>query len=348
MEVDYKWPLVGNDNIKKFLSLSLEKKKLAHAYIFSGLDNLGKASTAVHFAQILLCQKKEERVVLPCGECQSCKMFASLKSSKDENEQMPSSSFSLIKRNNDKKNISIEQIQTLVKSLNLSSLSGDYKIVLIRHADKMSEEAANALLKTLEEPRKKTIIILVTSFIDYLPQTIASRCQVINFHPVNKNDIFNFLIDDLKISRSAAKNYSQLCLGRPALAIKFVEDGDFYDKYLENIKAFVSIFSTNDINKRLSVLRDDLKVDFRGQKGAQETARILEVWQGLVRDIYLLQHSEPDLIQNDIVSDDLHKIKTKFSDISILKFLDNIEQSFLNLQANINGELVLENLIINS
>ncbi len=167
-----KWPVIGHKNIIKFLQKSIEADRISHAYLFVGPNYLGKKLMANYFIQSLLCQNNE---VFPCNNCSNCHNF----------NRGLYLDFYKIKTEEGKKNISVEQIRELRDKIKNTSFSGSYRIALIEGAKKLSLPAANSLLKTLEEPGKKTIFILISDYFDFIPATVMSRCQIINFNPVN-------------------------------------------------------------------------------------------------------------------------------------------------------------------
>ena len=254
-ETKFNWPLVGNSHIIEYLEKIIINKQAKGVYIFDGPDNLGKATVARFFAQSLLCENRQG-TASPCQQCNSCKSFK-IKNNSPEDETFEEtgsthSDYHIIKKEKDKKNISIEQVREFIRTLCMSSFLNSYKIGIIKHAESLSQEAANALLKTLEEPRDKVIVILVVSNLEQLPDTIVSRSQVLRFYPVNREVIFDYLIEEYRASRSEAKNLSRLCLGRPALAVKFLENKDFYKVYKEKVDLFLNFFQ-QDINQKLKV-----------------------------------------------------------------------------------------------
>ncbi len=355
---EFNWPLIGNRKITEFLTRSIENNSISSAYIFSGPDNLGKTTIANHFAKILLCKERESGDFsnLPCEKCPSCQKFKYANRFKKENIGKMSqenfdiysthSDYHLVKKDKEKKNISIDQIRKLIKTLNLTSFLNSYKIGIIKHAHAMSEEAANALLKTLEEPKKKVILILITSSADNLPQTVVSRCQNLEFGPVNHDIIYNYLIKEYNTTRSEAKNFSRLSVGRPALAVKFHNSEEFYNKYIERVESFIKIASAVDVNDRLEELDNIVGKKFLGQEAASETKRILEIWQGLTRDLLMLEMGHPHLIQHQVVLSELKKLKQKTGINNIFKIWGAIMTATKNLQANLNPKLILENIVI--
>ncbi|MDD5071183.1 MAG: hypothetical protein PHQ42_00380 [Patescibacteria group bacterium] len=353
------WPLVGNSHIISFLSGSIANENMANAYIFLGPQDLGKATVASYFAKSLLCQNraklKKGEIVFPCGECVSCRALAGVKRSdagpdedKENNRGIIHGDFHLIEREKDKKNISIEQAREFIKDLNLSSFLGSYKVGIIKEADSLSLEASNALLKTLEEPKEKVVIILIASGLESIPATIVSRSQVLNFYPVQTDIIHNYLVEELKISRSSAKNFSKISLGRPALAVKFLKDRDFYKDYEDKAKIFLD-FAGKDLNERFQGIEKIMEGGPSGQESNKKALKILEIWQGVVRDLLLLDLGHKDLIQHHVIAEELAGQRGKFGagTAVLINIIKNLEAGKKYLRANVNPKLVLENIAIN-
>lgn len=342
----FSWPLIGNRQITEFLERSILNNSLGGTYIFYGPDNLGKTTLAVHFARILFCQAKN-RKILPCGQCPACLSFAASYKGEGEkdNEQWAQSDFFLIKKEKDKKNIAIDQVRDFIRSLAMTSFLNSYKIGIIKHAETLSAEAANALLKTLEEPKKKVIIILITHSLDALPATIASRAQILRFHPVSADVIYDYLIKDCGASRSQAKNFARLSLGRPALAVKFCQDKEFYQVYQERARVFLDFFNQN-INERLAAVE---KIIGRqsGQTAVASARRIVQIWLGVLRDHLLLHFGHQDRIQHHIFESDLEKQTNALTPEFLLSAVKLLRQAEKYLDANVNPHLVLENIAIN-
>lgn len=341
-ETKFQWPLIGNKKNTDFLSKILLSGKMSGSYIFSGPDNMGKTKLAEYFSQLVLCEQKNAYKSEPCGVCPSCRKF---KLAGDSEETIPAhNDFHIIKKDKDKKNISIEQIRGLIHFLGMSSFSDSYKIGIIKHADKLSDEAANALLKILEEPKKKTIIILIASNPDKILKTIISRSFVLDFVPLSTDAIYDYLLEKYDLTRSAAKNYSRLCLGRPALAVKFVEDREFYESYLERLDVLLGLAENDDLNFKFASIESLFDKKMSGQEQSAVLARFLEVLQGLCRDIYLQKLGLNDLVQNEVVNDRLRGLSAKKNIQNSLEALDEMDRARDYLEVNINPKLILENI----
>jgi len=346
------WPLAGNTQITDYLAKCIAKDCVAGTYIFCGPDNLGKTTIARYFAKSLLCRSRlTGKGILPCGECPSCRQIktgAEEKAGAGEKEPAGEThgDFHIIKQEKDKKNISIEAVRGFIRSLNMSSFRGTYKIGVVKHAESLSPEAANALLKTLEEPKDGVVIILITGNLDSLPATIVSRSQILQFHPVSSGLIYEYLLEEYKASRSEAKNYSRLCLGRPALAVKFLQSREFKDNYMKQAETFIG-FWRQDINERFSAITEILGVKPSGQEAVRITRRLLEVWQGLARDRLLLTYGLNDLIQHQAAEGELKKAGREAAVPRLLSLIKKMRQADEYLAANVNPRMVLENIAIN-
>jgi len=337
----FNWSLIGNNQITAYLEKKIISGNLNGTYIFNGPDNFGKTSVALNFAKILFCRELENNGEVPCGLCHSCQQFNNHLNGND----LAHGDFHLIKKEKDKKNISIEQVRDFINSLSMSSFLGKYKVGIIKHADTLSLEASNALLKTLEESQKNVIIILITNNFENLPKTIASRSQILNFYPVKADEIYDYLVQERKLLRTKAKHFSRLSLGRPALALKFFEDKEFFEKYKERAEVFLNL-KTNSINERLTALNNLLSTQKDDQKNSRNVFRILETWQGLARDFIFIEFGHFNLIQHEIFLDKLERAKKEYSLAEILKISHFFKEAKINLQANVNPKLVLENLVI--
>lgn len=334
IEVKPNWPIVGNDHIFEFLSKSLIKNSISGSYIFTGPSKLGKTAAAHFFAQSLVCQSRD-RSIAPCGQCPACVQAA----------KNIHSDIYFTKKEPEKKNISIEQIRDFIRNLSMSSFLNSYKVGIIKGAESLSQGAVNALLKTLEEPKIKVVIILTVSDLELLPKTIISRSQVLRFKAVAGHIIYDWLVKDHKVSRSQAKNFSRLAAGRPALALKFLEDKEYYEYYKIRVKSFVSLLDSN-VNRRFKAIETILGKDIRGQEAVNKSSGIIYVWQNLARDLMLMELNLADLIQHEIFSKELLEIKGRLNLTALLNLINILKQSREYLEANVSPKLVLENAAI--
>ncbi len=344
------WPLIGNEHIVNYLSSVLKKDKPRGSYIFLGPNNLGKNTLANYFIKNILCEKNNQASdKIPCEECPSCRQMKRLKTSskhkQEEGEEdgfeVVHGDFHIIKKDSGQKNISIKQIRELTSALSKSSFLNSYKIGIIKEAETLSLEASNALLKILEEPNRKVIIIMVASNLEFIPETIVSRSQVLNFYPVKIDSIYDYLVNYFNTSRTDAINISRLSLGRPALAVKLLEDKDFYKEYLAKAKVFISFFN-QDLNSRFAEINRIFGNSSFAGESAKEAGSILEAWRGVVRDLLLLVTNNKDLVQYKALFSELEEVSRRIDLDCLLRINNKLDKGEKQIQSNVNPGLVLE------
>lgn len=230
--------LVGHQRIKNYFDKLVARDSLAHAYLFTGPDGVGKAFFAKILAAQIFCQEEKK----PCEKCAPCRLIqANTHPDFIEIKQ-------IIEKDKDKvrkQKISIEQIRDLQKKLSLFPFSATKKIALIEDAQEISLPAANALLKTLEEPPSQTVLILSTSLPQALLPTIVSRCQIINFGLFSQGEMKEFsqlLPDFKKLSLLERELFLSLGGGRPGFLTTFLKDANLRSHLLEQTKFFKNIF----------------------------------------------------------------------------------------------------------
>jgi len=199
-----------------------ERDALPHALLMCGAAGLGKRAFAQRFVQGLLCQQSVDGEA--CGHCRSCLLFAA-----GTHPDLIALSFGLRKDGVQRSEIVVEQIRELSARLAMSSQFGGWQIAMIDPADAMNTAAANALLKTLEEPTAQTMLILLADAPWRLPQTIRSRCQRIEFHLPAASEALAWLQAEGVRDASAALDAAG---GNPGLACVWAREGAL-DRRLE-------------------------------------------------------------------------------------------------------------------
>jgi DNA polymerase-3 subunit delta' len=321
----FSWPKVGNDGLLEFLDRSLSSGKLAQTYIFSGPEDLGKSTVALAFARNLILADN--------GEIRD---FSTV-----------NSDLHILSREVGKKNISIEAVRDFIKILSLSSFLNSYKIGIIKEAETLSPEAASALLKTLEEPREKVIIILLTSALDSLLPTIVSRSQVLYFYPVDFETVYDYLSEELNLKRSEAKEIAALSAGRPLLAARFVENPAIYENKLETARLFLSFFKSN-IPTRLKNLNSYLSSI--SPLTADKAANILDDWSLIARDLNLKILNCDELIIHVALLKEISTLTANNNEESLI-YYSKVLELLLTLKpyltANVSPQTILEQVIYN-
>lgn len=235
--------IIGHQRILDFLKKSLAHQRLAHAYLFSGPRHLGKKKVALEFIKMLIGR--------PVGQSIQPDI--------------------LIIQPDEQLTIGLGQVKKAQHHLKLSAYQSSYKIVLIDQAERMTHQASNSLLKTLEEPVGQTVIILISSDWQNLLPTIISRCQLINFLPVSESEMKKN-IQETKIVR--------LANGRPGLAIQYLEKPELLKEEDEIINQLEKMLRA-DLNERYQYAEEI-------SKDSQTARKILSSWLLWFRDLILM------------------------------------------------------------
>lgn len=324
-----KLSVIGHEEILNFLEKSLESGRLAHAYLFLGPEDVGKETVARWWLEKILHQGKEG------GQRHSLETHPDV---------------AVIERGYDEKNkkkkklISIEQIRSLKEKLGLTSFLNNYKVALIREAGHMSIEASNALLKTLEEPSGKTILILLATDASRLPETIVSRCQIINFRIIPEKLIYDEL-RERGASREQAELLARLSAGSPGVALKFYEDQERLDNYKEEVRDFINICQA-PVWQRFNYI--DGLVPFRGDREEiiRQIKKYLSICRGVLRDALLVKLGNNDLMVNYWISGEIENLSKKFKPEQIVDFLERCKAAESNIDSNANIKLSMENFLL--
>lgn len=201
------WPIIGHEWAVELLARSIETHRLRHAYLFVGPSQVGKRTLAMTFAQAILCTNADA----PCGTCRSCMLV--------RRERHPDV-YTIAPESN---RIKISTIREMLHSVALSPIEGRYRVCTISRFDRATTSAANALLKTLEEPPSTLVLLLTANAVEALPSTIASRCQVVSLRPPPTEQIVAAL-KDRGIEPDQARLLGHLAQGRVGWAVAATQD----------------------------------------------------------------------------------------------------------------------------
>lgn len=202
--------VMGQDLAAGLLKKAIEDNRPAHAYLFIGPEGVGKSLLAGIFAKALNCERKE---TAPCEECVSCKKISS---------GIHPDVITILPEGKSLR-IGIDSIRKMEASMSLKPYEARTKVFIIDGADSMTEESANSLLKTLEEPPKDTVMILLASNLFKMQPTIISRCQKVLFHPLSERSIMKELVERYGLDEKKALCLARFSEGRLGKAIEVLE-----------------------------------------------------------------------------------------------------------------------------
>ena len=363
--------VIGQEPALKILRHSLKEERTVHAYLFAGPEGVGKKLVARLLAQAVNCGKNNFDA---CGRCSSCRRI--------KNFSHPDVVW--VRPGGLSYRIRIDAIRDLRYRISLKAYHpGQRKVFVLTEADRITAEAANALLKTLEEPPADSLLILLTSHLSSLLPTTISRCQIIRFSHLPTKEVKDYLVSRFKLNSDEAQFLSRLSEGRlgKALSLKEKAAGEERKKILDLVSRISPgddleelLKCASEIGKILSDFKLRLKkrlkevtpgkkeetfaggrfpetekgkMAFLGGELRKKTREVLDIITGWYRDLLILKEGgeETQLINSDR-KEALRAKAESVSPLYIIKSIDIIEGTKQSLEYNSNLRLSLEAMII--
>ena len=319
--------IIGQEHIKEYLQNAISQKKIAHAYIIQGERFSGKEFITKVFAAALQCEKQGTE---PCGECRSCRQVQS--------GNQPDIIYVRHERPN---SIGVEDVRSQVNSdIAIMPYSSPYKIYIINEGEMLTDQAQNALLKTLEEPPAYAVLIILTTNLEALLPTILSRCVVLHMKPVQDGLVKEYLKKELMIPDYKADICVAFARGNIGRAKQLASSEDF-----ENIRNEALSLVKNIRNMELhEVMAAVRKIGEYHQMNINEYLDVISIWY---RDVLLFKATNDT--NHLIFREEIQYIR-KAADKSAYEGIENIlkalESAKSRLHANVNFDLVMELLFI--
>lgn len=318
--------IVGQEAIKKHMKNALSTRNISHAYILSGEKNAGKKFIANIFAMAIQCEKSGAE---PCGICHSCKQAIS------------NNNPDIIMVSHEKPNsISVEDIRNQVNNdIIIKPYSSDYKIYIINECEKMTPQAQNALLKTLEEPPQYAILFLLTTNVQLLLPTITSRCVVLSLKAVSDKQITKYIMEELQLPDYKAKICAAFARGNVGRA-KYLATNEDFEIIREEAVTLLRNIKDMEINEVVTAIKKITEYHM----DVNDYLDILAVWY---RDVLLFKATKD--ANTLIFKDEIQYIKkgAQLSDYEGLeKILNALQKTQTRLKANVNFDLAMELLLL--
>ncbi|MFC2041211.1 ATP-binding protein [Chloroflexota bacterium] len=330
------WQVIGQTRAVSFLQRSLEIDSLAHAYLFAGPAHVGKMTLALNLAQALNCEAVEP----PCGECASCAKIFSGKHSDVEIIGLGNEGNSVEAES--RVEISIDRIRQLQHSASLPPFEGKYKVFIVDGAELLSTEAANCMLKTLEEPAAKVVFMLLTKNERFLPATVVSRCQRVELLPMPIAEVEAALTGRWSIEPDKAGLLARLCQGCLGWAVSAALGDDSLKQRTECLYELLDVTNA-DCEERFAYVAQ-LATQFSQNRGLVQEK--LDLWLDWWRDLLLVKVGLSNSVTNIDRVSTLNDMERKYSLLQIKNFIDGIRAAGNQLRQNANPRLVLEVLML--
>lgn len=318
--------IIGNDMIKDHFKKAIENNKISHAYILTGEAGTGRKSIANAFSMALLCERGGKE---PCMVCHSCKQVLS------------GNHPDLIYVKHEKPNsIGVDDIREQINdTIMIRPYSSYYKIYIVDEAEKMTVQAQNALLKTIEEPPSYAVIILITTNQEAFLPTILSRCVQLKLKPLKDFTVKSYLVEHLGVAEKEAEICAAFARGNLGKAIHLASSDEFKELYYK-MMALVKNVDSMDIVDLMDRIREIKELNF----DISEMLDMLQLWY---RDVLMFKVTKDMNLL--IFKDEYKTINGMGQNVGydgLEKILEAIETCRTRLNANVNMELAMELLLL--
>lgn len=357
--------IIGQERVKALLRRSIGRKQLAHAYLFFGNRGVGKQATAIEFARTILCSTAQDE---SCGECLNCRKTMLLqhpdlslvmalpvgkgeKTGDDPIESLEEDQIQIVRQQISLKSenpyyeiqipksnfIKINSVRNLKRISSLTSSEGSWKVFVIFDAEKMNEEASNSLLKTLEEPSEKTLLVLTTSEKDRLLPTIVSRCQLVQFSPLSDQEIATALEQREHVSAEEAILAAKIAQGSYSSAVELLSTNISIEK--KQVLDFVRVSLGWKEHSRVEMI-DELASE-KDRNGIEHWLKVLQAW---LRDAMVLRDATDHLTSRASNDKEMQSFVQKFPNANLELAIQSVERCIALVRKNVYLHLLLTTL----
>lgn len=330
------WRTIGQPSVLALFKSGLQTGNLAHAYLFVGPSHVGKTTLALDLAQALNCQESNP----PCGKCQACLRIA--------NGKHADITIIGLNYNSSKKaqietrtqlEISIDEIRGLQRRASLPPFEGKCKVFIIDGAEYLSLEAANCLLKVLEEPPPRVVLLLLATDMAKLLPTVVSRCQLVELKPMSSIEVEKILIESHGVESGKARLLSRLSEGCLGWALIASTDDSRLQQRTQRLSSLYPLLKAS-WEERFSYI-----AQFESDRKLAE--ELIKLWLTWCRDIILIKCDCKQAIINVDFLPATEEWAQALSLTEINDFIDCLQTSLDQISRNANVRLVLEILMLN-
>jgi DNA polymerase-3 subunit delta' len=335
------WNMIGHEWAIDFLRRSIARGQVAHAYLLSGPAGVGKALLALRLAQALNCETGGPD---PCLACRSCKRIER-SNHPDVRVAGMASQAAGVKPEEAlrQKELKIDTIREWQADINLRPYEGRRRVFILHDAERLTDAASNAMLKTLEEPPPYATLILVANTAGDLLPTIVSRCQPLKLRPIPRAAITAALRERYQLIERDADLIAAWSGGRVGWALRMVDSPDDLAAHQAQLDALLELHE----QPRAASFRwaEERAKEYRGGEQAAVFGA-LELWQSWWRDVMLAAAGCPEQIAHIDRAEQIAQAARRYPIADIHAFITRLDVTAKQLRENVNPQLALENALL--
>ncbi len=320
------WNLTGHEWAVGMLKKHVVNESPRHAYLFAGPPGVGRRTLALRFAQALNCQTPVDAGI-PCGQCRDCKQI----------EAMQYADLTVVQAEAEGGTLKVDQIREARRTLTLKPYQAKYRVTLFLRFQEANDNAANALLKTLEEAPSYAVLILTADNPEQLLPTIVSRCEVLRLRPVRLEDVQRAL-ENAGVESQQARLIAHISGGRPGYARQLLEHDVLMERREERLNDLQSLIAASRVKK--FAYADKLSKDKESMRQA------ILIWLSYWRDVMLRSARAETPLVNVDRNVEIEDLAGRLNLSAARRVVSSLEEVLEKMERNVNSRLLAEVLLL--
>ena len=320
------WNLLGHEWAVDMLRQHVARDTARHAYLFAGPPGVGRRTLALRFAQALNCAQTIEPGI-PCGKCRDCKQI----------EAMQHPDLTIIQADSEGGTLKVDQVREARRSLTLKPYQSKYRVAIFLRFQEANDNAANALLKVLEEAPSYAVLILTADNPEAVLPTILSRCEVLRLRPVPVEVVGSFL-KEKGADEESARLISHISGGRPGYALRLMQDSSALEFRAEKLADLQTLLPASRVEK--------FSYAEKLSKDKELMRRVLTIWISFWRDVLLRVGGASTPVANADQAQEIEFLAGLVSLSDVRRVVADLEKALERLDANVNARLLAEVLLL--